>query len=157
MTAAPLADGRKKPVVTAGTWLAGITSLLCLLLSGLLALHHPLSPAWAIVGVAMLTGLAVWQPRCVWWLPPALLPLIGLAPWTGWIVFEEFDLLLLALLAGGYARLVMSTWQPEPLQATTNPKSRRRQVSPQGAFALVVVALVARGAANCASRLHRGP
>ena len=35
---------------------------------------------------------------------PALLPLIGLAPWTGWITFEELDILVLAVAAGGYAR-----------------------------------------------------
>jgi hypothetical protein len=39
---------------------------------------------------------------------PALLPLASLAPWTGWVVFEEFDLLLLGAAAGGYAR---RAWQ----------------------------------------------
>ncbi|MCP5286900.1 MAG: hypothetical protein H6933_18580 [Burkholderiaceae bacterium] len=36
----------------------------------------------------------------------AALPVAGLAPWTGWMLVEEFDLMLLALLAGSFARLV---------------------------------------------------
>lgn len=38
---------------------------------------------------------------------PALLPLIGLAPWTGWITFEEFDLLVLTLAIVGYGRWLL--------------------------------------------------
>ena len=95
MTTATRAErGAKSSRGAAGAFRAALSGLLCLLLSCALAYHHPLSPAWAAVSVAVLVGLGVWQPRCIWWLPPALLPLIGLAPWTGWIVFEEFDLLL---------------------------------------------------------------
>src|SRR5206468_5178350 len=36
---------------------------------------------------------------------PALLPVLGFATWTGWIAFEEFDLLALGTAAGGYFRL----------------------------------------------------
>ncbi|MFY7942826.1 MAG: hypothetical protein ACOVOX_18135, partial [Burkholderiaceae bacterium] len=113
MTTATRAERGSKSSGAAGAFLAALTGLLCLVLSCTLAYHHPLSPAWAAVSVAVLVGLGVWQPRCIWWLPPALLPLIGLAPWTGWIVFEEFDLLLLALLAGAYARLVFSKRQAD--------------------------------------------
>ncbi len=34
---------------------------------------------------------------------PALLPAIGWMPWTGWLTFEELDLAILAVAAGGYA------------------------------------------------------
>jgi hypothetical protein len=27
------------------------------------------------------------------------------SPWTGWLIFDEFDLLVLAMFAAGYARL----------------------------------------------------
>lgn len=44
--------------------------------------------------------------RYFWTLWPGwmlgLVPWIGLAPWTGWMMVEEFDLLILASLAGGY-------------------------------------------------------
>lgn len=140
MTTATRAErGEKSSSSAVGAFLAALTGLLCLVLSCTLAYHHPLSPAWAAVSVAVLVGLGVWQPRFIWWLPPALLPLIGLAPWTGWIVFEEFDLLLLALLAGAYARLVFSNRQADAGAAAQGHKSRRRRTSVQGAFALVAL------------------
>ena len=52
----------------------------------------------------MAAGIASWSPNACLVMVPALLPLIGLAPWTGWITFEEFDLLVLAVAAGGYGR-----------------------------------------------------
>ncbi|MFM2449119.1 MAG: hypothetical protein RIS44_1569 [Pseudomonadota bacterium] len=139
MTTPTRAERGTKSSSGAGAFLAALTGLLCLVLSCTLAYHHPLSPAWAAASVAVLVGLGVRQPRCIWWLPPALLPLIGLAPWTGWIVFEEFDLLLLALLAGGYARLVFSNRQAEAGAAAQGQKSRRHRGSPQGAYALVAL------------------
>ena len=36
---------------------------------------------------------------------PAGLPLLNFSPWTGWLIFDEFDLLLLGAVAGGYGRL----------------------------------------------------
>ena len=37
----------------------------------------------------------------------ALMPVVGLAPRTGWLTFEEFDLFVLATCAGGYAGLAL--------------------------------------------------
>jgi hypothetical protein len=133
MTTATRAEKRTESSGAAGALFAALAGLLCLLLSSSLAYHHPLSPAWAAVSVAVLVGLGVWQPRCVWWLPPVLLPLIGLAPWTGWIVFEEFDLLLLALLAGAYAQLAHSKRQAAVGFIANGP---------QGAYALVALTVL---------------
>jgi O-antigen ligase len=36
---------------------------------------------------------------------PALLPVLNFAPWTGWLIVEEFDLLVLAVSAGGHFRM----------------------------------------------------
>ena len=44
-------------------------------------------------------------PRLWLFVLPAALPAMNLSPWTGWIVFEEFDLLVLGVVAGGYARM----------------------------------------------------
>ncbi|XVJ68840.1 MAG: hypothetical protein HEQ39_03690 [Rhizobacter sp.] len=142
MTTATRAEKRTKNSGAAGAFLAALAGLLCLTLSCILAYHHPLSPAWAAASVAVLVGLGVWQPRCVWWLPPALLPLIGLAPWTGWIVFEEFDLLLLALLAGAYARWMYSMRQTAAGVVADRNQSRRHRRSPQGAYALVALTVL---------------
>ena len=72
-----------------------------------LAAQHPLSPPLALAGLAV--GSLVFALWPLAWLValPALLPWLGLAPWTGWISFEEFDLLLLAIAAGGHARLAL--------------------------------------------------
>jgi len=82
-----------------------ILALIAGALSLALAMHHPLAPQTA-TGLALAVGAFV----CAWphlWLLllPALLPVIGLAPWTGWITFEELDILVLAVAAGGYARM----------------------------------------------------
>lgn len=88
-----------------------LAALLAALFAGAgvaIAAHHPLSPA---VAIASFVVWAVASSR-VAWLPlfavPALLPVVDLAPWTGWMAFEEFDLVVLGALAGGYARLVAS-------------------------------------------------
>ena len=91
--------------------LAGVLALSCLAAALGLAVHHPLSGNWAVAGVLLAAGLAAGWPLA--WLValPALLPWLGLAPWTGWISVEETDLLVMALAAGTYGR-----WALRPLQ-----------------------------------------
>ncbi len=72
-----------------------------------LALHHPVAPDFLAVAFA-LWAVAVWRWPLVWlFIVPALLPVLNFLPWTGWVAFEEFDLLLLATAAGGYWRLAL--------------------------------------------------
>ncbi len=65
--------------------------------------------------MALLAALVLWCWMVAWrpgiWLlvVPACLPFLNFSPWTGWLVFEEFDILLLGALAGGYGRLA---WAP---------------------------------------------
>lgn len=68
-----------------------------------LAWHYPIAPAWMCLLFAATAVASTCWPRA--WLigVPALLPVIGFAPWTGWISFEELDLLVLAVAAGGHA------------------------------------------------------
>ncbi|MFM9915516.1 MAG: O-antigen ligase family protein [Rhizobacter sp.] len=73
-----------------------------------LAWHHPAAPAIAAAVFMMVCTLVAWRPDLWLFIVPALLPLANFAPWTGWVVFEEFDLLLLAVAAGGYARMALS-------------------------------------------------
>ena len=86
------------------SWPATLLALACAVAGSALALHYPLSAAGAMLLFTLAVGAAWLRPRAWLVLLPALLPLIGLAPWTGWITFEEFDLLVLAVAAGGYAR-----------------------------------------------------
>lgn len=69
-----------------------------------LASHYPLGQPFPIIVFVGCAVLAFLRP---WWsllLMPGILPVIGLAPWTGWLTFEELDLLVLATAAGGYAK-----------------------------------------------------
>ena len=36
---------------------------------------------------------------------PVLLPLLNFSPWSGWLIIDEFDLLILSVLAAGYFRM----------------------------------------------------
>lgn len=108
-----------------------------------LSWHHPVAPVGVLCAFLLCGVLSAFQPR--WWLfaVPAALPLLSFAPWTGWVVFDEFDLLLCSVVAGGYAR---RAW----IQGSTrgaDPPAR------QGAF---LGALVALFAATCALALVRG-
>src|SRR6185295_17864193 len=55
-------------------------------------------------------AFAAWSVAVFWrpwlWLVviPAVIPLVGFAPWSGWLTFEELDLLALGAAAGAYAR-----------------------------------------------------
>jgi len=49
--------------------------------------------------------LVAWRSGLWLFVVPACLPFLNFSPWTGWIAFEEFDILLLGALAGAHARL----------------------------------------------------
>ena len=87
-----------------------LVALVCLGAGGFLATHYPVTPvvpmAATLVFAAACAVFFRWPD--LWLLAvPGLLPLIGFAPWTGWITFEELDLLVLAAAAGGYARAAL--------------------------------------------------
>ena len=75
----------------------------------------------------------------------ALLPIVGLAPRTGWLTFEEFDLLILATSAGGYAGLALQTHAS---------KLRTTRVEPT--LSIVSMALIALFLASTVVALERG-
>ncbi|MES2263017.1 MAG: hypothetical protein V4724_31215 [Pseudomonadota bacterium] len=93
--------------------------LFALLMAAVLALaafYYPLNKLLLVPALAAYAALLWWRPT--WWLllVPALLPVLDLAPWTGWFYLEEFDLLLLASAAVGYWRLA-----PQAPQAALPP------------------------------------
>ncbi len=81
-----------------------LLGLVCLGSAVTLALHHPVAPIAALVGLCCWCVIAVWRPLAWLWLVPAALPFLNFSPWTGWLIFDEFDLLLLGTLAAGYLR-----------------------------------------------------
>src|SRR5450830_751277 len=63
-------------------------------------------PSWLLA--ALLPSyflLLCWRPALWLFCLPALLPVLDLAPWTGWFFLEEIDLLLLLTVACGYWQL----------------------------------------------------
>ncbi len=98
-----------RPQAARRRWSAVWWVVVCAALGLFLAGHYPVAP-WAVglVFVACCMVFFIWPDS---WLVavPLLLPLIGFAPWTGWITFEELDLLVLAAAVGGYVRLA---WPP---------------------------------------------
>jgi O-antigen ligase len=85
---------------------AALAALLCLAGGAALALRHPIFPAAALVGFLAWVAWVAWRPAVWLFVVPAALPLLNFGPWTGWIVVEEFDLLLAGAAAGAYARAV---------------------------------------------------
>lgn len=76
-----------------------VLSVLLFCVAGIAALIYPLGPAWLIVALAIYAALLWRYPGLG--LPAifALLPLLNFAPWSGWILLNEFDLLLAVTLA----------------------------------------------------------
>jgi hypothetical protein len=98
------------------------------------AFHHPLQGVVVTVLFALAAALFYVWPTGWLLAVPALLPLIGLAPWTGWITAEEFDILLLAAAAGGYARLARRA----PADAGEGPSRKRGGPRPNALVTLMV-------------------
>lgn len=84
-----------------------LIALAALAAGSILAWHYPLGSFAAPVLFLAASALAFHRPAWFLVIIPALLPVIGLAPWTGWLTFEEVDLLVLAAAAGGYARMLV--------------------------------------------------
>lgn len=84
-----------------------LTALVTLATGGILAWNYPLGQFAALALFIATAALAFQRPAWFLVIIPALLPVIGLAPWTGWITFEELDLLVLATASGGYARALI--------------------------------------------------
>lgn len=79
-------------------------ALLCAGLFGA-ALYFPFNPI-ALAGALLAYATLLWfRPNAWLFVVPALLPVLDLAPWTGWFFLDELDLLLLTTAAFGYVRI----------------------------------------------------
>ncbi|WP_157264886.1 hypothetical protein [Azohydromonas aeria] len=96
---------------------AAAVALGCAAAAAWLALHHPLLPGTALALALAWGALSFAFPTAWLALLPALLPAASLAPWTGWVGLDEFDLLLLATVAGVQARQAARPQQAPPLPA----------------------------------------
>ncbi len=84
------------------------------------AAQHPVAPMLALSLLAAALVWAMWRPVDLWFVLPALLPVASFAPWTGWWLVDESDLLVLALLGGAYGRWALDAWRvPAAVHGTT--------------------------------------
>jgi hypothetical protein len=136
-------------------WLAAIVALACLSAGAFVAAHYPLFPTLVLCAFAAACIAAFLRSEIWLFVLPAVLPAVGLASWTGWIAFEEFDLLVLAAAAGGYAAMALRLHRAEP----TEPRPPSDASSPMSGTARALIALFAlsivvgsyRGIAGAAS------
>ncbi len=96
-----------------------------------LAWHHPLwAPQLCLVFAIWL--IVAFRAQGLWlFVLPAAVPVLNFSPWTGWTIFEEFDLLVLGALAAGFARLAWSfpgVVRPLPQMPMTTKLPIRRGV-----------------------------
>jgi hypothetical protein len=113
------------------------------------AWHHPLWPM-AASAVFVLWAVIAARARGLWLLVlPAALPLLNFAPWTGWLLFDEFDLLVLGALAGEFARLASDlVVQPAPARAAGRSGAASAGTVLAIAFAALGVVAFLRGLAD---------
>ncbi len=130
--------------------LTGAVALGCAAAAAAAGWHHPVLGPWALLPLLAAAAAAAWAPAA-WpaWLLPAL-PLVGGMPWTGWLVVEEFDLLVLAVAAGGYGRWAVAGPGAAASGATPDAPPRRKT----GAW--LAAALLACYAAALAASMLRG-
>ena len=85
-----------------------LPALLSLGLGVHLCVSHPLAPYSATIVFLCLVALLSRLPGGGVAFLPAVLPVLSLAPWTGWRVVDEFDLCVLAVIAAGCWRAARS-------------------------------------------------
>lgn len=69
------------------------------------ASHYPFHATWLAPILLIYAGLLGWRPQLCLFALPALLPVLDLAPWTGWFFIEEIDLMLLLTAAFAYWKI----------------------------------------------------
>lgn len=91
---------------------SGLIATLALCLGAVLAYHHPVMPWAPLVVFLSWCAVVAWRPALGLFALLATLPVLNFSPWTGWIVVDEFDLLWLGLVCGGYARVAFGGLEP---------------------------------------------
>lgn len=127
-----------------------VASALCAGLGAFLCWHYPIAPG-AVLAAFVLWSVVVFVRPTSWLVVvPALIPLLGFAPWTGWLTFEELDILVLGAAAGGYARMARAGRESDRT-SDANPDSDLA-----AGLSIIPLALVALFAVSIGGALYRG-
>lgn len=80
--------------------------LACLAIAAFGVINYPLNQI--VLGLALsVYAVILWlKPQSWLFFIPAILPIADLAPWSGWLYFEELDFFVLVTIAAGYLRLI---------------------------------------------------
>ncbi len=89
---------------TASSLAATLVAFAALAAGLFIAAHHPLSPVVMMAACLVVLIICIRFDHAWLLVLPALLPIVDLAPWTGWLTFEEFDVLVLGAAAGAWLR-----------------------------------------------------
>jgi hypothetical protein len=116
---------------------AALVAAACLVAGSGLAWHHPVSPLLCLMLLGLGAGLVAWRPQAWLVLLPVCLPWLNFSPWTGWLMADEFDILLLGVLAGGYARRAWERPLAPPAPHTLAHKALLAGVALTGTLALL--------------------
>lgn len=139
-----------------------VIALVCASSGLVIAEAYPIRPALVIglfVAYCLFAGVrfSIALPAML-----ALLPIVGFAPRTGWLTFEEFDLLVLATCAGGYAALALRPRESDAGVDTragkraTREAMRRSTIFLSARLSIVSLALIALFLASTVIALERG-
>ena len=120
-------------------WLAALVAFGCAAVGITLGFHYPVAQPWMPVLFACFVAIFYIWPYSWLAVVPAILPIVGFAPWTGWLTFEETDLLILAVATAGNARLVFRP--PDPPSQASQAEQGTMLVSGNLGLASVVITL----------------
>lgn len=114
----PLSTGHHRLDFFPTRWLGLLLACASAALSLALAWHHPLWPVLALLSCGLWSLLSAWRQGLWMFALPLAAAVLNFSPWTGWIAWDESDMLLLSTLAGAYARLGLQAGRPRaPLGA----------------------------------------
>ena len=123
---------------------SALVATIALAAGAVLAWHHPLASPVALVAFVLCCVAFACRPGVWLFVVPAALPLLNFAPWTGWVGFEEFDLLLLAVTVGGHAHRAFEPRATYP-ESIRTPRWQTAFVGLAILFAALGVASLLRG------------
>ncbi|MBK8689407.1 MAG: hypothetical protein IPN24_13580 [Betaproteobacteria bacterium] len=89
-------------------WLVGLAALVVGATAVWFAARYPILPT-LVLGLWVAWVVACYRRPLLWvGVVPALLPVLGFAPWTGWLVVEELDFLLAGVVFAGFGRIALA-------------------------------------------------
>lgn len=110
------------PPAVGQTWVT-LPGLLFAAAAGAAAAQHPVSPELVLFVLLVVVAWAMFRPADLWLMLPALLPVANFAPWTGWWLVDESDLLVLAAMGGAYMRWGIDGWCKPTAALNRTPRS----------------------------------